>query len=177
MLNYFRLFFDLCLFRQPAANVPKSDTLLLVTAGAAIISGAINVVPDYRVSGALLVSTIQVLFFALVIGVTLFLRGRRERWVQTTTGIYGAITILQLLTIPLSGWHARLLAPDLAGMILTIPLIAIAGISVWTLAVTASILRQAMQIPIIAAVLIIIGSQAVLLMLVFIIATPIVGPL
>ena len=73
MLNYFRLFFDLCLFRQPAANVPKSDTLLLVTAGTAIISGAINAVPDYRVSGALLVSTIQVLFFALIIGVTTIL--------------------------------------------------------------------------------------------------------
>ena len=31
MLSYFRLFFDLCLFRQPADNVPRSDTLLFLT--------------------------------------------------------------------------------------------------------------------------------------------------
>jgi hypothetical protein len=92
------------------------------------------------------------------------------------TGIYGAITILQLLTIPLSSWHSGLVAPDVTGIALTLPLMAIAAISIWSLAVTASVLRQAMQIPIAAAVLIIIGSQALLLMVVFLFAGPVISP-
>ena len=167
MLTYFRLFFDICLFRQPAENVPKSETLLLLTLGTAIASGAFNALADYRMSGALFMAAIQVLLFALMIWIALRLRGHQERWIQTTTGIYGAITILQIITIPLSSWHSRLMSPDISGVVLTLPLLTIAGISIWTLAVTASVLRQAMQIPISAAVLIIIGSQALLLMIVF----------
>ena len=176
MLSYFRLFFDLCLFRQPAENVPRSDALLLLTGGAAILTGAFNALGDYRISGALFVATVQVLLFALITWVALLLRGHRERWVQTMTGIYGAITILQLLTIPLSSWHSGLVAPDVTGVALTLPLMAIAAISIWSLAVTASVLRQAMQIPIAAAVLIIIGSQALLLMIVFLFAGPVISP-
>ena len=52
-------------------------------------------------------------------------------------------------------------------MALTLPLMAIAAISIWTLAVMSSVLRQAMQVPVAAAVLIIIGCQALLLMIVF----------
>ena len=173
MLSYFRLFFDLCLFRRPAEDVPRSDTLLLVTGGTAIFSGAFNALRDYRIAGALFVATVQVLIFALIIWIALQLRGHRERWVQTMNGIYGAITILQVITIPLSSWHSRLIAPDINGVALTLPLMAIAAISIWTLAVTASVLRQAMQIPIAAAVLIIIGSQALLLMIVFLFAGPV----
>ena len=160
MLSYFRLFFDLCLFRQPAENVPRSDTLLFVT-------GAFNALPDERISSALLLATTQILLFAAVIWIALRLRGHRERWVQTMTGIYGAVTVLQLVTIPLSSWHARLVLPETQGMALTLPLMAIAAISIWTLAVMSSVLRQAMQIPVAAAVLIIIGCQALLLMIVF----------
>ena len=167
MLSYFRLFFDLCLFRQPAENVPRSDTLLFLTGVAAIVTGAFNALPGEQVSSALLLATTQILLFAVVIWIALRLRGHRERWVQTMTGICGAVTILQLVTIPLASWHARLILPETQGMALTFPLIAIAAISIWTLAVMSSVLRQAMQVPVGAAVLIIIGCQALLLMIVF----------
>ena len=167
MLSYVRLFFDLCLFRQPAENVPQSDTLLFVTGAAAIVTGAFTALPNERISSALLLGTTQILLFAAVIWIALRLRGHRERWVQTMTGICGAVTVLQLVTIPLSSWHARLILPETQGMALTLPLMAIAAISIWTLAVMSSILRQAMQVPVAAAVLIIIGCQALLLMIVF----------
>ena len=175
MLIYFRLFFDLCLFRQPAKNVPRSDTLLFLTGAAAIITGALNALPNEPISGGLLLASTQILLFAAVIWIALRLRGLRERWVQTMTGIYGAVTVLQLVTIPLSSWHARLTLPDTQGMALTLPLMAIAAISIWTLAVMSSVLRQAMQVPVAAAVLIIIGCQALLLTIVFSFVGP-VGP-
>ena len=86
---------------------------------------------------------------------------------QTMTGIYGAVTILQLVPMPLSSWHTRLILPATQGMALPLPLMAIAAISIWTLAVMSSVLRQAMQVPVSAAVLIIIGCQVLLLMIVF----------
>ena len=174
MLSYFRLFFDICLFRQPAGNVPRSDSLLFLTGAAAIVTGAFNALPDDQISYALLLATAQILLFAVVIWIVLQLRGRRERWVQTMTGIYGAVTLLQLITIPLSGWHANLILPG-QGVALTLPLMAIAAISIWTLGVMSSILRQAMQIPVAAAVFIIIGCQAILLMIVFSFVSP-AGP-
>ena len=67
------------------------------------------------VSSALLLATTQILLFAGVIWIALRLRGHPERWVQTMTGIYGAVTILQLVTIPLSGWHSRLALPRYTG--------------------------------------------------------------
>jgi len=167
MTSYFRLFLDLCLFRQPVANVPRSDTLLLVTGATAIVTGALNASPDEHLSSALFLGAAQILVFAIVIWIALRLRGLRERWTQTMTGIYGAVTVLQILTIPLSAWHARLIPLEAQGMALTPPLLAIAAISIWTLAVMSSVLKQAMQIPIAAAVLIIIGCQLLLLMLVF----------
>ena len=167
MLSYFRLFSDLCLFRQPAENVPRSDTLLFFAGAAAIVTGAFNALPNERIFTALLLATTQILLFAAVIWIVLRLRGHRERWVQTMTGICGAVTVLQLVTIPLSSWHARLILPETQGMALTLPLMAIAAISIWTLAVMSSVLRQAMQVPVAAAVLIIIGCQALLLMIVF----------
>lgn len=175
MLSYFRLFFDLCLFRQPAENVPRSDTLLFATGVAAIVTGAFNAIPGERISSALLLATTQILLFAAIIWIALRLRGHRERWVQTMTGIYGAVTVLQLVTIPLSSWHARLVLPATEGMALTLPLMAVAAVSIWTLAVMSSVLRQAMQVPVAAAVLIIIGCQALLLVIVFSFVGP-VGP-
>ena len=172
MFSYFRLFFDLCLFRQPAENVPRSDTLLFGTGVAAIVTGTFNALPDERAPTALILASAQILLFAAVIWLALRLRGYKERWTQTMTGIYGAITMLQLVTIPLSGWHSRLIPPESQSVGLTLPLLAIAVISIWSLAVMSSVLRQAMQIPIAAAVLIIIGCQALLLMIVFSFGAP-----
>ena len=104
MLSYFRLFFDLCLFRQPAENVPRSDTLLFVTGAAAIVTGALSGPGGQKLALTLLMPIAQFLLFALVIWIALRMRGHRERWVQTVTAIYGAITILPVsythLTLP-----------------------------------------------------------------------------
>ena len=167
MLNYLRLFFDLCFFRQSAENIPRSDTLLLLTATAAIVSGALNAMPEEGVMRAVLLATAEVVLFAGGIWISLIIRGHRERWTQTMTGIYGTTTLLQILTLPLFGWHMQLASPDTFGLTLTLPLMAIAGIAIWSLAVMTSILRQAMQVPIVAAILIIIGCQAALLMVLF----------
>jgi len=166
MLNYLRLFIELCLFRQQAANVPRSESLLLVAATAAVLSAAVNAIPDEGFARGLLLSVFQVILFSVVIWVALKIKGVPERWLQTLTGIFGATTILQLLTLPLFGWQASLVSGETGQLMLTMPLMIVAAIAIWSLTVMASILRQALEIPIAGAVLLVIFCQAVVLFII-----------
>ena len=105
-----------------------------------------------------------VLLFALLISLLLRFRSLSERTTQTLTAMFGATTLLQLLALPFFGWHERLLpeGPD-AVMMLTTPLLVAAGIAIWSLAVMASILRQAMECGLGLALLIIVACQSVIM--------------
>ena len=159
MVSFLQLFINLCLFRHRAQDVPRSETLLLATAALAVISSAINAVPNAGLIRGLFMSVGQVLLFALLISLLLRFRSLSERTTQTLTAMFGATTLLQLLALPFFGWHERLLpeGPD-AVMMLTTPLLIAAGIAIWSLAVMASILRQAMECGLGLALLIIVAS-------------------
>ncbi len=166
MLYYLRLFIELCLFRQPAGNVPRSESLLLITATTAVLSAAINAIPDEGFGQGLLLSGCQILLFSGIIWVALKIKGVPERWLQTLTGIFGATTILQLLTLPLFGWQKPLVSAETGQLMLTMPLMIVAAIAIWSLTVMASILRQAMEIRIAGAILLVIFCQAVVLFII-----------
>ncbi len=166
MLYYLRLFIELCLFRQPAGNVPRSESLLLITATTAVLSAAINAIPDEGFGQGLLLSGCQILLFSGIIWVALKIKGVPERWLQTLTGIFGATTILQLLTLPLFGWQKPLVSVETGQLMLTMPLMIVAAIAIWSLTVMASILRQAMEIRIAGAILLGLFCQAVVLFII-----------
>ena len=164
MVSFLQLFINLCLFRHRAQDVPRSETLLLATATLAVITSAINAVPNAGLIRGLFMSVGQVLLFALLISLLLRFRSLSERTTQTLTAMFGATTLLQLLALPFFGWHERLLpeGPDPV-MVLTTPLLVAAGIAIWSLAVMASILRQAMECGLGLALLIIVACQSVIM--------------
>ena len=164
MVSFLQLFINLCLFRHRAQDVPRSETLLLATAALAVITSAINAVPNAGLIRGLFMSVGQVLLFALLISLLLRFRSLSERTTPTLTAMFGATTLLQLLALPFFGWHERLLpeGPD-AVMMLTTPLLVAAGIAIWSLAVMASILRQAMECGLGLALLIIVACQSVIM--------------
>lgn len=164
MVSFLRLFINLCLFRHRAQDVPRSEFLLLVTAALAVITSAINAVPNAGLIRGLFMSVGQVLLLALLISLLLRFRSLSDRTTQTLTAMFGATTLLQLLALPFFGWHERLLpeGPD-AVMMLTTPLLVAAGIAIWSLAVMASILRQAMECGLGLALLIIVACQSVIM--------------
>ena len=164
MLQYFQIFINLCLFRGKAQDIPRSEALLLVTATAAILSSAINAIPNAGILRGTVMSVGQVLLFAGLISLMLRFRGKSERSMQTLTAMFGATTLLQLLALPFFGWHEGLLPNESEPLIaLTTPLLIAAGIAVWSLTVMTSILRQAMDSGIGAALLIIIGCQSLIM--------------
>lgn len=172
MIYLIRLFVRICQFKERPDNVPKSDTLLLITAIAAIISAAITTTERESAFQILSFAIGQVILYGASIWVVLKLKGFVERWHQTITAMYGATTILQLVAWPFVAWHARII-PDAEAVqvAITWPLMAVAAIAVWSLAVMANILKQAMEIRIGASVLIVLGCQmAVMLVLVSLLA-------
>lgn len=161
MIKLLHLFFGLCLFRGKAHDVPRSEALLAIAGGAAIVSNAANAVPNMGLASGTLLSIGQVLLFSVLIHLILRFKGRSERSMQTLTGMFGATSILQIIALPFFGWHERLLPDDpQAVMLLTTPLIIAAGIAIWSLAVMTSILRQAMETGIGTALLVIVGCQS-----------------
>ena len=164
MVRYLQLFVNLCLFRHQAQDIPRSETLLFATAALAVITSAINAVPNAGLIRGLFMSVGQVLLFALLISLLLRFRGLSERSTQTLTAMFGATTLLQLLALPFFGWHEGLLPGGAEPvMVLTTPLLIAAGIAIWSLAVMASILRQAIESGIGLAMLIIIACQSVIM--------------
>ena len=166
MINYLRLFIDLCLFRQQSENIPRSEALLLVTGLAAVLSAAANAAPEEGFIRGLLLSGCQIILFSGMIWLALNFKRKSERWVQTLTGIFGATTVLQLLTLPLFGWQESLVSPDTGQLVVTLPLIIVAAIAIWSLTVMASILRQALEIRIGGAILLVILCQATVLFII-----------
>ena len=164
MARYLQLFINLCLFRHQAQDVPRSEALLLATAALAVITSAINAVPNAGLFRGMFMSIGQVLLFALLISLLLRFRSLSERSTQTLTAMFGATTLLQLLALPFFGWHERLLpdGPDPV-MVLTTPLLIVAAIAIWSLTVMASILRQAMECGMGLALLIIVACQSVIM--------------
>ena len=96
MVSFLQLFINLCLFRHRAQDVPRSETLLLATAALAVITSAINAVPNAGLIRGLFMSVGQVLLFALLISLLLRFRSLSERTTQTLTAMFGAVSYTHL---------------------------------------------------------------------------------
>ena len=80
MINYLRLFIDLCLFRQQAENIPKSESLLLVTGLVAVLSAAANAAPEEGLIRGLLLSGCQIILFSGMIWLALNFKKKSMRF-------------------------------------------------------------------------------------------------
>ncbi|GIS89022.1 MAG: hypothetical protein CM1200mP18_17320 [Gammaproteobacteria bacterium] len=88
-----------------------------------------------------------------MIWLALNFKRKSERWVQTLTGIFGATTVLQLLTRA-AFWLAGVASIPGYGTTGGDPAtVIVAAIAIWSLTVMASILRQALEIRIGGAIL------------------------
>ena len=160
MINNLRLFINLCLFRQQAENIPKSESLLLVTSLALVVIAGTSAAPTEGLIRGLLLHSFQYIVWGVVIWLTLKLKGLPERWVQTLTGIFGATTVLHLLTLPLFGWQESLVSPETGTLVFTPALLIAGSIGIWSVCVMVSIFRQAMETGIGGAILLMILCQA-----------------
>jgi hypothetical protein len=140
ILNYF---IALCLFRAGPADAPPSSRLLAQTLGGYIGVGWLVALIQLEMVQGLLSSLVDV---ALLIGMTgglLAVRGYSGRLQQTMIALGGAGIILGALALPLllslhAAQQTNLPPPGLVPLLLL-------GLMLWSLAITAHIMRQALS--------------------------------
>ena len=137
MLLILKLFFDICLLRANAEDIPASRTLLIISVLAYFaLSLGIAFVPGNM---AKIVAIIMV-GFILVIALAqagLWIRSFMDRSVQTITALAGTGTIFCILTWPLL----------LMGEQWVFPRYLLLLVFIWDLVVVGHILKNALSLP------------------------------
>ncbi len=132
MLKLLKLFIDFCLLRAKPYDVPASRSLLALTLIVyAVMSVALASV-QLSLGKALLYALADIMVLALVTHTLLLLRRLPARLMQTLTALAGTGALFELLALPL----ARATEPS--------PLLF--GLMIWSIAVSAHILRYALSV-------------------------------
>jgi hypothetical protein len=150
-----RLYFDIAVWRRGPQDVPASPLLLPGTALAyglvALFSSlaAAAVLPASSTANrgfGVLIIVADILFVMLWYWLLLRFAGRRERFAQTTTALFGAATVLtppSVVTVQLVFWSmtgsGKWLAP--------FALMAAIAVLVWSVLANAHVLRHALEQP------------------------------
>ncbi len=147
----FQFFIQLALLRRAPQDLPVSTALLVVLAVVSVVLGAVNGTSVFgsfpAAFGANLVDlalTFALLFFALKF------TSHPERWVQTTTAFLGLGTLAGLVMLLVRGPAEFLGIKDLAVLVDLI-------IAVWLHVALGGVLRHALEIPLMAGVLIVLA--------------------
>lgn len=138
----FRIFLEVCLFRRGPQDLPASQLLLLLSLAAHLLASWILALPalgPYRSLAAAFTDTL------VLVGLTVALlaqQDRSARFGQTTTALAGTGALVSLLATPPVYWlyHLRQAGGDTATLNLLILLLMI-----WSIAVTAHIMRHALS--------------------------------
>jgi hypothetical protein len=139
-----RYFIALCLLRAGPADAPPSSRLLAQTLGAYLGVGWLVALLHLELAQGLLSSLVDVALLIGMTGALLAARGYPGRLQQTLIALGGAGIILGTLALLLLLWleaaqQAGLPPPGLVPLLLF-------GLMLWSLAITAHIMRQALSV-------------------------------
>ncbi|MDH3377368.1 MAG: hypothetical protein OEQ39_10465 [Gammaproteobacteria bacterium] len=151
MLQIVKYFVNLVTFRAKPQDVPESDQLVVATALLALVTSLPTASIGETFGATLAISTLQILIFAAVIWLVLRYNGVSERWRQTITALFGALTIMQLFGWIVSPGTDQTTQP-IATSTLPAPLVMV--VAAWYLAVMTHILRHAIESSIVKSFLI-----------------------
>lgn len=164
MLAIVHFFIDLCLLRRAPQDLPASRLLLALVAGASLLgSMLLAMTAGEKALIGLLQGGLDLGFLLALLYAILRLVDKPARFVQTSTALIGADTLIGLLALlPLS------LA---AGVDESSPMLVLAGmlflmLVVWGVVATAHILRHALEIRLSQGVLLAIAYDVLSFMVV-----------
>lgn len=146
----FRTYVGIVLFRKGPEDLPVSQRLLVITIGAnmllGLVFGSVMPLPETNRLG---VAAVETVFLVAWYWALLRFAGRPERFLQTTSAIFGHQTIL-LPAFMFVTWLYLSQPKDAQMQVhVILPLI---GLALWTLAIGTRIVRSATQWPTAACV-------------------------
>lgn len=155
--RYLNLFVEICLFRRGPQDVPASSTLLVICGLVYFAAGLLALQSmSSPIGNSVLYALTDMGTYGVITWLLLTLTRRRSRFLQTFTTMLGTGALLGMIAWPITTWQSRDLAE--AGL----PSLLLWGVTIWIIAVTAHILRQALEIR---------RGQAVALAMLYVIAS------
>ncbi len=140
------LFWDICLLRRGPQEVPASLVLLKLSLLAYAATGLLSLSLGLSQVGASRIVLLTLADVALLAGLSyavLHTLGLVPRYLQTLTALAGAGTLLQLIGLPLGLWYQRELAANGAA---DLPALLWLVLLLWSISITAHILRHAFSV-------------------------------
>jgi hypothetical protein len=151
MYPLIKFFAELALLRRGPQDLPVSPVLLLLLAFAGVLVGTINgrdIFGGVREAGG--ANLLDMVLTMIMLFVLLQFRGRAARWQQTATAFFGLGLLAGLLMLAV-----RIVA-DAIG-ILDIAVLADVLLAVWLHVSLGHVLRNALEIPLMAGVIIVLA--------------------
>ena len=133
-------FVTLCLFKSKPQDLPASSQLLLVCV---VATFATNLLGNayYLEQQVALFSLSETVLLGVAIWLLLQIFNLKERWTQTAIAVYGASTLLSILSLPFFG----LLTQNAEREAMSTPLAMVLLIEFWFYAILVFILKEALD--------------------------------
>lgn len=151
MPQLLRFFIDLSLFRRKPQDLPASGNLLGIMALLAFASYFVSNGVLAGMGKSFSISLAQTALFGAAVWLILFLHGKRERWSQVMTALYGVSALLHVVALAPVLWIDRS-GPEQAEA--AVPFLLVGAINFWFLIITAVAFREALEVSMPMALLI-----------------------
>ncbi len=163
-------FIDICLFKAGPADVPASAWLMrLSLLGYFILSVIVNAF-EHGFLISLLASCVEIVFFLFVVNLLLRFRGLTNRYLQTVTALAGTSCCIALVALPVMAlFHFFAGGEDVRVTVLAVWLMIL--LTIWSLAVTSHIFKQALAIKQGTAFVIAVSYVILLIMIIRVVIT------
>ena len=154
MPHLIRTFWEICLLQKAPQDIPYSRGLFLLVLLAGFLVDNVNLniaLPEVAIASVIMVVSLHTLFLLGSLSALLTLMGYRARIFQTLTALVGTGIIISLLAFPVLLMVSRVASePGYFGLILLL-------LNIWSLLVTAHVLRHALSIGFLLAGLLAFG--------------------
>ncbi len=143
-------FINLLLFRAGPQDVPASKSVLKITIAACFITDVMGAVGLLGLPLSAVLSAGQIALYSGFVYLLLKLNTKTERWLQTLTALFGALTLINLVSYP---FIQNLQLIHDGKLVLTPGILLVAILQLWFFIVMARILRDANEITLGRAIL------------------------
>ena len=153
MIQTIQTLIQICLFRARPQDLPASRRILIFTIVAAFVLSVIRISQVSEGISPIMISLIQIGLLALGLRILLILFSKRERWLQSATGVFGCSSVLMLAATPIL-MITESSVSGLANLILV-------AMNVWSFAVIVFILRETLEIRLLLAFLLTFALEVI----------------
>ena len=146
-------FFNICRLQKGPQDIPESKNLLTLCLVAYGLCSVVLMYLSESLDKAILAAILEVILIMIFTQALLQIRGKSSRWMQTVTAFFGTGVIISVLALPVYLLIGVGDVPDTAQRLdKSLGLMLLAALACWNIVIMAHILKHALEITFMTAV-------------------------